>query len=392
VSVMLEKILMVDDEGSILAGYERIFRSEFQIDTATGGLAALAALQTTGPYAVAVSDMRMPEMDGARLLAKIRLLAPETVRIMLTGNADIQTAVRAVNEGNIFRFLTKPCDKETLGKALTAGLAQYRLLTVEKDLLENTLQGSIQVLTEMLALVNPAAFGRALRIRRYMHHVAERMALASPWRFDAAAMMSQLGCVTLHPDTIEAVNSGLPLPPGEQARFDAHPGVARDLLSKIPRLEPVAWMIAHQNDPAPALGDPAILEPADVQLGANILRATLTFDGMVRKGMPKREAANRLSREYKGFDPRILGSLLEVEVEVESTKTPVCVCNIDELVPMAMILEQEVRTKTGILLVAKGQEVTVALIARLKSFQEYETIGRTVTVSSMVNQPVIASA
>jgi hypothetical protein len=225
-----------------------------------------------------------------------------------------------------------------------------------------------------------------------MHHVAERMALASPWRFDAAAMMSQLGCVTLHPDTIEAVNSGLPLPPGEQARFDAHPGVARDLLSKIPRLEPVAWMIAHQNDPAPALGDPAILEPADVQLGANILRATLTFDAMVSKGMPKREAANRLSREHKGFDPRILGSLLEVEVDVEKTKASVCICNIDELVPMGMILEQELRTKAGILLVAKGQEVTAALIVRLKSFQEYETIGRTVVVSSTANQPMVTSS
>jgi response regulator RpfG family c-di-GMP phosphodiesterase len=389
---MLEKILMVDDENSILDGYQRLFRNEFQIDTAAGGGAALALLQANGPYAVAVSDMRMPGMDGARLLAKIKLLAPETVRIMLTGNGDIQSAVSAVNEGSIFRFLTKPCDKETLGKALTAGLAQYRLLTVEKDLLEYTLQGCIQVLTEMLALVNPAAFGRALRIRRYMHHVAERMALASPWRFDAAAMMSQLGCVTLHPDTLEAVNSGLPLPPGEQARYDAHPGVARDLLAKIPRLEPVAWMIAHQNDPAPALGDPAILEPADVQLGANILRTTLEFDNMVGKGMPKREAANRLSREHKSFDPRILGSLLEVEVDVEKAKSSVCVCNIDELVPSGMILDQELRTKAGLLLVAKGQEVTAALIVRLKSFQEYGTIGSTVTVSAGVSLRLLAGA
>ncbi len=170
---------------------------------------------------------------------------------MLTGDADVHSAVSAVNEGSIFRFLTKPCNKDTLGKALTAGLMQYRLLTAEKDLLENTLQGSIQVLTEVLSLVNPAAFGRALRVRRYIHQVATRMALASPWRFEVAAMMSQLGCVTLHPETIEAVYAGRTLPPDEQKRFDAHPGVARDLLSKIPRMEPIAWMIAHQNDSAP---------------------------------------------------------------------------------------------------------------------------------------------
>src|SRR5271168_2714080 len=126
---MLEKILMVDDESNVLDGYQRIFHNEFQIDIAAGGGAALAALEATGPYAVVVSDMRMPEMDGAQLLARIKVLAPDTVRIMLTGNAEIQDAVSAVNEGNIFRFLTKPCNKATLGKALTAGLMQYRLLT-----------------------------------------------------------------------------------------------------------------------------------------------------------------------------------------------------------------------------------------------------------------------
>jgi response regulator RpfG family c-di-GMP phosphodiesterase len=389
---MLEKILMVDDESSILAGYERIFRNEFQIDTVTGGLAALRALQATGPYALVVSDMRMPVMDGATLLAKIKLLEPDTIRIMLTGNSDIQTAVSAVNEGSIFRFLTKPCDKETLGKALTAGLAQYRLVTVEKELLEKTLQGSVQVLTEMLGLVNPVAFGRATRVRHYMHHVVTRMELASPWRFEVAAMMSQLGCVTLHPDTIEAVYAGRPLPPAEQARFDAHPRVAFDLLSKIPRLESVAWMIAHQNDPAPAAGGVPDLETEDMRLGANLLRATQAFDDLVGKGVSRKEASNRLSRQYKDFNPRIFAALKDVDVEAGKATPVVRVCNIDELSPFGMVLDQELRTKTGVLLVAKGQEVTAALIVRLKSFLENEAIGRTVTVSTTVKQPMLTSA
>src|SRR5271154_5935877 len=292
---MAEKILMVDDEAAVLLGYQRMFHNEFQIETATGGVAALAALETTGPYAVVVSDMRMPGMDGAKLLTKVKLLAPDTIRIMLTGDDDIHSAVSAVNEGSIFRFLTKPCNRDTLGKALTAGLMQHRLLTAEKDLLENTLQGSIQVLTEVLSLVNPTAFGRALRVRRYIHHVATKMALASPWRFEVAAMMSQLGCVTLHPETIEAVYAGRTLAPDEQKRFDAHPGVARDLLSKIPRMEPIAWMIAHQNDSAPVGGDVAKVATADMRLGANLLRATLDFDDLVTKGLPQSEAASRLS-------------------------------------------------------------------------------------------------
>jgi len=391
---MLEKILMVDDESSVLAGYQRLLHNEFQIDTAVGGAAALSAIEATGPYAVVVSDMRMPEMDGVQLLTRIKHLAPDTVRIMLTGNADVQNAVSAVNEGSIFRFLTKPCAKETLAKTLTAGLLQYRLVTAEKELLENTLQGSIQVLTEMLSLVNPAAFGRALRVRRYMHHVATRLELPSPWRFEVAAMMSQLGCVTLHPETIEAVCAGRPLSPGEQTRFDAHPGVARDLLSKIPRLEPVAWMIAHQNDSALAADDPTNLQTADIRLGANLLRATLAFDDLVGKGLSKKEAAERLSQEHKDFDPRIFRALRELELDTEKTQTVVRTCSVEELIPFGMVLEQEVRTKAGLLLVAQGQEVTEALILRLKSFQEYGSIGGSVmlTVSTTVNQAKVATA
>src|ERR1700733_14693181 len=215
--------------------------------------------------------MRMPEMDGTQLLRKVKQLAPDTVRIMLTGDGDIHNAVSAVNEGSIFRFLTKPCNRDTLVKALSAGLLQHRLITAEKDLLENTLQGSIQVLTEVLSLVNPAAFGRALRVRRYIHHVATKMAMASPWRFEVAAMMSQLGCVTLHPETIEAVYAGRKLPPDEQKRFDAHPGVARDLLSKIPRMEPIAWMIAHQNDSAAA--GAAVGSTAGATTGGDVAKA-----------------------------------------------------------------------------------------------------------------------
>ena len=376
---MPEKILMVDDEDAVLVGYQRMFRNEFQIETAASGAAAVAALGATGPYAVVVSDMRMPEMDGTQLLRKVKVLAPDTVRIMLTGDDDIRNAVTAVNEGSIFRFLTKPCNKDTLAKALTAGLMQYRLLTAEKDLLENTLQGSIQVLTEVLSLVNPAAFGRALRVRRYIHHVATRMALASPWRFEVAAMMSQLGCVTLHPETIEAVYAGRPLPGDEQARFDAHPGVARDLLSKIPRMEPIAWMIAHQNDSAAVEGD-AKAATADMRLGANLLRATLAFDGLVTKGLPQGDAASRLAREHASFDPQIFLALAELDGEKGGTELRSC--DIDELIPFDMVLEEELRTKGGLLLVSKGQEVTSTLILKLKNFLEKGAIGRKVTISA----------
>ena len=205
---MAEKVLLVDDDNNILDGYRRSLSRDFLMETALGGEQALKLVADSGPYAVVVSDMRMPGMDGIQLLTKIKTQSPDTIRVMLTGNADMDTAIDAINEGSIFRFLNKPCSKETMAKTLTAALVQYRMVIAEKQLLEQTLSGSIQVLTEVLSLVNPAAFSRAERARRYIHHVVTSMKLGNLWQHEVAAMMSQLGCVTLPSETIEAVYAG----------------------------------------------------------------------------------------------------------------------------------------------------------------------------------------
>jgi ActR/RegA family two-component response regulator len=248
---MPETILLVDDDANLLAGFRRSLGREFPLDIANGGHEALKMTTERGPYAVVVSDMRMPIMDGLQFLSKIRAQWPDTIRIMLTGNADMGTAINAINEGSIFRFLTKPCGHDVMAKTLTAAVVQYRLVTAEKQLLEQTLSGSIQVLTDVLSLINPAAFSRAERTRRYIHHIVAEMSLANPWQYEVAAMLSQLGCVTLSPETIDAVYRGEPLSPDEQAQYDAHPSVAAELLSKIPRLEPIAWMIDTRTAKSP---------------------------------------------------------------------------------------------------------------------------------------------
>src|SRR5258708_19704644 len=125
--------------------------------------------------------MRMPGMNGVQFLAQVRQAAPDTVRIMLTGYADVSAAMDAVKQGNIFRFLAKPCEQEVLSNAITSGLVQYRLVTSEKDLLENTLMGSIKVLTDVLSAVSPEAFGKSIRITRYVRHLVTKFHLPSSW-------------------------------------------------------------------------------------------------------------------------------------------------------------------------------------------------------------------
>jgi CheY-like chemotaxis protein len=372
---MAEKILLVDDDPLILEGYRRSLSREFLMETALGGEAALKLATESGPYAVVVSDMRMPGMDGIQLLSKIKALAPDTVRVMLTGNTEIETAVNAINEGSIFRFLNKPCSKELMAKTLTAALVQYRLVTAEKQLLEQTLTGSIQVLTEVLSLVNPAAFGRAERARRYIHHVVTAMKLGNPWQYEVAAMMSQLGCVTLPAETIDAVYKGEKLSSTEQAQYDAHPAVAYDLLSKIPRLEPIAWMIEQQSRPDSETNDS---QPPDMRTGAKILRLILEYEKLIHKGSSRSEAAHLLSRQNTGFNPQFFQAL--VTLDPNADEGDMRSCRIDDLSP-GMIIQQEVHNVDGTLLVSKGHEVTPAVIVRLKNFHARRAIPATVTVS-----------
>ena len=374
---MSEKVLFVDDDPNLLAACERNFRRKFTVETAGGGEAALQTIAERGPFAVVVSDRQMPHMDGIRFLSLVKERAPDTVRVMLTGNADMDTAINAINEGSIFRFLNKPCSKETMGKTLTAALVQYRLVTAEKQLLEQTLSGSIQVLTEVLSLVNPAAFSRAERARRYIHHIVTSMKLPNVWQYEVAAMMSQLGCVTLSSETIEAVYGGEKLSSTEQAQYDAHPSVAYDLLSRIPRLEPIARMIEHQHRPLPESSavDP---EMADMRLGTEILRLTLAYEKLIHKGTSRSEAVHALSRQNKHFSPEFFRAL--VELDPNSEEGEIRQCRIEALAT-GMIVQQEIRTSEGALLVSQGQEVTSTLLSKLKNLHARRVITGDVTVS-----------
>ena len=134
--MIVEKILFVDDEPAVLDGYRRMLHYEFQVSTAVGGEVGLSMIHDCGPYAIVISDMRMPGMNGAEFLSQVRQKSPETVRMLLTGGTDLNAAIDAVNEGNIFRFLTKPCAKEALIDAIHIGLAQYHAITTEKQLVK----------------------------------------------------------------------------------------------------------------------------------------------------------------------------------------------------------------------------------------------------------------
>ena len=138
---MAETILFVDDEPLVVDGFRLLLSQRYRLETATSGAAALAKLHGRRDFAVIVCDQHMPGMDGVQLLYKLRLDFPELVRIMLTGASDIETAMHAVNEGHIFRFLTKPCSNDVLTATLDAALIRYRTERQKDELLEKARYG-----------------------------------------------------------------------------------------------------------------------------------------------------------------------------------------------------------------------------------------------------------
>ncbi len=360
------KILIVDDDPNILQGYRRQLRRQFQIDIADGGVEGLQAISDHGPYALVVSDMRMPKMNGVQFLAEVKKRAPDTVRIMLTGNADQQTATDAVNDGNIFRFLNKPCPAEDFSKALVAGIEQHRLITAEHEVLTKTLSGSVGLLNEMLSLVNPLAFGRSARIKRWTSRMCEAHSVPNSWEVEIAAMLSQVGCVTMPEEMLARLYSGEEISVEEMGMFQKHPETGRALVAKIPRLEGVAKIIAYQEKCFDGSGVPENdTQGEEIPLGARILKLALGLDTLLSAGESNEGAMAKIRSMHGQYDP-VLIEILPTILETKFSLRTVTIEELDE----TMIVDEHVVTQSGDVLLASGQQVTSSMCDRLRNFSK----------------------
>jgi response regulator RpfG family c-di-GMP phosphodiesterase len=354
-------ILCVDDEPQILQGLTLHLRRQYKVLTADSAAAALQLVAETTPPAVVVSDMRMPVMDGAALLKRMLQLHPETTRILLTGEPSRDSAATAVNEGQIFRFLTKPCAPEDLRAAVEAGVVHHRLVTAEKVLMQETLIGCINALIDVLAMTNPAAFGRTNRVKRMVIDLAGALGLAEFWQLEAAAMLSQIGYISLPAELVEKLYYGKRLNVEERALADGAPRVAQALLGRIPRIESVMDILTVSQDKQASDGTDGMLKT-----GADILRLVLAYDALIVAGSPVNEALQTLRGRAQVFGSRLLDSfaaLLGTQTQAE---------HVFELavasVKPGMVILDDLRTTVGTLLVPKGFEVTNAFLERKRNF------------------------
>jgi CheY-like chemotaxis protein len=351
-------VLCVDDEPRVTEGLALLLRRNYRAVTAAGGLEALEKLKEIGAPAVIMSDMRMPGMDGANFLKTVRRLYPETTRILLTGEPGRDAAVSAINEGQIFRFLTKPCAPEKVLAAIEAGVAHHRLLTAEKTLLQDTLIGCIKALIDVLAITNPVAFGRSNRVKSLAMAVAREAGHASFWQLEAAAMLSQIGYISLPVELVEKLYYGSKLTGEENVLAAGAPAVAQTLLGRIPRLEPVLEILALSQQPTGVSADGLMT------LGANILRLVSEYDTQVVQGNPT--AMQGIRAKINKHDGRLVEHLA-VAVGEESAHVEICEIAVGK-VKTGMIILDDVHTPLGVLLVPKGFEVTDVFIQRMRNF------------------------
>ncbi len=357
------RILCVDDEENVLRAFQRNLRGQFEIETAAGAERGLEKCEQMGPFAVVVSDLRMPGMDGIKFLGEVKRRWPETVRVMLTGNADLESAMAVVNQDGVFQFLTKPCSTDVFRNALDAALKQHRLITAERELLEQTLNSSVAMMTEVLSMVSPLAFSRASRVRSYVGHMARQLNLNNYWEFELAAMLSQIGCIAVPPEILEKVNNRQPLSKEEDETFRSHPSVAHSLLARIPRMESIAEIIRLQMEPYRFFKDPNI--PDVVAIGAQMLKIAIYFDESVSAGCVPRGSLKFMTERPEIYQTRLVATMEGIEVIAVERRAKLI--HLRDL-QLNMILNEDILTRNGLFIIPKGQQVSEPVLARLRNF------------------------
>lgn len=373
---MVERVLIIDDDQHLLSSFRRQLGEQFDLETAQGGIkgieAVMLAEQRSRPFAVVVSDMRMPGMDGIETLTRIREAAPDTVRMMLTGNADQQTAIDAINQGHIFRFYAKPTSADYLALGLLAGIEQFHLVTAEKELLEKTLAGSISLLSDVMTLNDPSAGRLSTRLKDYVRRLTVEFNMPQRWQLEVAALLSPLGDSVVPPEILAKKRARQPLSEVERDLLAQAPETARRLIANIPRLGKVAEIVYLQDRGFDGSGFPAT-GPAGAQLPLDVRLLRILKDLAARideTGVTHAAALADMARHGGPYDPQLLAkvrSCLEREPVAPAgtvRQSPVMDLCVGD------VLASDIRLDNGHLILASGTTIGAAQIERLRNLQK----------------------
>jgi putative two-component system response regulator len=281
----MDKILFVDDERFVLEAIQRSLRERFDIHLAESGEEGLLCLEKHGPFPVVVSDFQMPQMDGIAFLSQVGQIAPDSIRIMLTGCAQLDTSMRAVNEGNIFRFLSKPCPFDILEKAIWDALRQYNLVKTEREFYalkkwNEGLGGLIQAFARLIESKDPYTAGHQHRVALLSVKIAN--ALGFPGddveQIRMAAMIHDIGKIYV---PVEFLNKTGILNPSEWNIIKMHAQVGHDILKPISFPFPIHEIILQHHERNDGSGYPNGLKESEIRVEAKIIAVADIIEAIV---------------------------------------------------------------------------------------------------------------
>ncbi len=216
---------------------------------------------------------------------------------------------------------------------------------------------------EVLSIVQPEAFSQSNRVRRYVRQIADGMGITIGWQIEAAAMLSQIGWITLSPHLLAKASASETLS-GEDAReFQKHASAAARILEKIPRLDQVAKIIERQQKP---IAGATLFESGDpVAVGSVLLKAAIDFDCLRSSGLSHDKVWQEMRRSNNSYLPRVLeaiGAIEKTEAQDEIRIVPLSGLRA------GMIMEEELKSLNGMLLLGKGLEVPSSFVQRLGNY------------------------
>ena len=359
---LTNRILFVDDEESILQGFKLTLGRKYEISVASSGKEGLEIYDRDGPFAVVVSDFSMPEMNGAEFLGELRQRGSSAVTMLLTGVANFEEVSEVVSSGGIFRLLNKPCSSEKLKENLEQALRQYNLIRAEKELLEETLNGSVSALISLFSASKPLFFGRAQRVKKLAVKLADRLGMDDIWRIELATVFSYLGYLTLPDNELEKIYNGEEVSPEVQMIMSGFPAFVEDILSRIPRIKRVSKIVSLLAEDEFMAGR----EKQTEGLAASVIRLAQTYENCLSRGMGKKEILDGIREQTERYSTEILQTLAEV-LEQSQTSTEKLRVECSDL-KEGMRLQEELRLPNGTLVAPKGMEVTHHFIRMIDNY------------------------
>ena len=313
---MAETVLFVDDEENVLKALERIFiGSDLIILRASSAEEALSIIGKE-TVAVLVSDNLMPGIRGVELLSRLKSISPDTVKILMTGHADIPTAIDAINKGEVFRFIEKPWDNAELVNTITEGIERYRIL---RSLRTND-EAITRSLAQTIELKDRCTRGHCDRVAKYALQLAKALGVSREMQKGVVygSWLHDCGKIGV-PEAI--LNSPDLLTENEWLTIKQHPSWGADIARQAQLSPVVINIIQYHHERWNGEGYPKGIAGRDIPLEARVVTIADAYDAMTTdrpyRNAITRKRARRIMREMAGnlFDPELTEIFLSLPME-----------------------------------------------------------------------------